>query len=253
MRTACSSKFGWVRGGEHTLAHMADGLRSHLIVAFLDLYEIARLQVAFSNLDRDLRDPDSRCELMASSPGLERATVASAQTLEHLAIASRPRLTFSFQPGTHPEEDLILITNPAPSASARLLRRHKSAHAKIHAPCGCDCGLSGARARMVCDMIGIDGIPRTRLTAVGRGTRAARDPKRCQGTQGTITLQLELGVTTRSNGAGAVWARRARSSASRGITKARSPGGKVFELVLCRLQALLAGVDCVLSVLRWGY
>ena len=51
---------------------MADGLRSHLIVAFLDLYEIARLQVAFSNLDRDLRDPDSRCELMASSPGLER-------------------------------------------------------------------------------------------------------------------------------------------------------------------------------------
>ena len=98
----------------------ADGLRSHLIVAFLDLYEIARLQVAFSNLDRDLRDPDSRCELMASSPGLERATVASAQTLEHLAIASRPRLTFSFQPGTHPEEDLILITNPAPSASARL-------------------------------------------------------------------------------------------------------------------------------------
>ena len=231
----------------------ADGLRSHLIVAFLDLYEIARLQVAFSNLDRDLRDPDSRCELMASSPGLERATVASAQTLEHLAIASRPRLTFSFQPGTHPEEDLILITNPAPSASARLLRRHKSAHAKIHAPCGCDCGLSGARARMVCDMIGIDGIPRTRLTAVGRGTRAARDPKRCQGTQGTITLQLELGVTTRSNGAGAVWARRARSSASRGITKARSPGGRVFELVLCRLRALLAGVDCVLSVLRWGY
>ena len=224
----------------------ADGLRSHLIVAFLDLYEIARLQVAFSNLDRDLRDPDSRCELMASSPGLERATVASAQTLEHLAIASRPRLTFSFQPGTHPEEDLILITNPAPSASARLLRRHKSAHAKIHAPCGCDCGLSGARARMVCDMIGIDGIPRTRLTAVGRGTRAARDPKRCRETHGTITLQLELGET-RSNGAGAVWPR--RRNASKGITNA-TPGAKVYELVLRWLRVLLR--DGV-SVLRWGY
>ena len=166
----------------------------------------------------------------------------------HLAIASRPRLTFSFQPGTHPGD--LILARIRPSASARLLRRHKRAR-QPHAPCGCSA--VSAAARMVCDMIGIDGIPRTRLTAVGRGTRAARDPKRCQGTQGTITLQLELGVTTRSNGAGAVWARRARSSASRGIAKARSPGDRVFELVLCRLRALLAGVDCVLSVLRWGY
>ena len=78
----------------------ADGLRSHLIVAFLDLYEIARLQVAFSNLDRDLRDPDSRCELMASSPGLERATVGVALADEERAVAIGERAHGARRPAT---------------------------------------------------------------------------------------------------------------------------------------------------------
>lgn len=168
---------------------------SHLVVSFLEPLEVGVLQIACSELDNCLADPDARVELLCDLAS-SRAVILAAPTLEHIAVdlAAGARVVF------HGFDDHELpLPPPSLIRLAAALRMHPTARALVDAPCGCQCSLSGRRAAairyLLCDTqdCGVR-IAWDRISVTGHlNSRRPRDHAACKKNVATVYLQLREG------------------------------------------------------------